>query len=73
MVGWHQQYTEHELEQTPEDDQEREAWHAAVLGVAKSRTRLGRLNNKNNSLVLGEKEITEIYKLGYGEYNVSIY
>ena len=28
---------------------DREAWHAAVHGVAKSRTWLGKLNNKNNS------------------------
>ena len=40
MVGWHQLLNEHEFEQAPGDSEVREAWHAAVYGVAKSRTRL---------------------------------
>ena len=37
MVGWHHQLNAHEFEQTPGN---REAWHTAVHGVTKSRTRL---------------------------------
>ena len=38
MVGWHHRLNGHESEQTPEVGDE--AWHAAVLGVTKSWTRL---------------------------------
>ena len=41
MVEWHHQLNEHEFEQTPGDDvivKDREAGHAAVHGVTKSRT-----------------------------------
>ena len=37
MAGQHHRCNEHELEQTP-GVREREAWHAAVHGVAKNRT-----------------------------------
>ena len=40
MVGWHHQLDGHEFEQAPGAGDEREAWCAAVHGVAKSRTRL---------------------------------
>ena len=40
MVGWHHQVNGHEFEQTPRVDEDREAWHAAVHGATKSRTRL---------------------------------
>ena len=40
MVGWHQQLDEHEFEQVLELVLDREAWHAAVHGVTKNRTRL---------------------------------
>ena len=40
MVGWHHQLNGHEFEQTPEDGDGREVWHAAVHGVARSRKRL---------------------------------
>ena len=36
MVGWHHQFNGHELGQTVIDGEGREAWHAAVHGVAKS-------------------------------------
>ena len=40
VVGWHNRLNEHEFEQIQEIMKDREAWHAAVHGVAKSRTQL---------------------------------
>ena len=40
MVGWNHWLNWHEFEQIPETVIDRETWHAAVHGVAKSRTRL---------------------------------
>ena len=40
MVGWHHRLNGHKLEQTPGDSEDREAWRAAVHGVAKSWTDL---------------------------------
>ena len=40
MVGWHHQLTGHEFEQAPGMVKDREAWRAAVHGVAKSRAQL---------------------------------
>ena len=40
MVEWHHQLSGHEFEQTLETVKDREAWCAAVNGVAKSQTRL---------------------------------
>ena len=34
MIGWHHQHNEHEFEQTLGDVKDREAWPAAVHGVA---------------------------------------
>ena len=39
VVGWHHQLNGYEFEQTF-GDSDTEAWHTAVHGVAKSRTRL---------------------------------
>ena len=38
MVGWHHWLNGHEFEQTPGDSEGREAWCAAVGGVAKRQT-----------------------------------
>ena len=40
MVGWYHQLDGHEFEQAPGVGDGREAWHAAVHGVAKSQTGL---------------------------------
>ena len=37
MVEWRHQLNEHEFEQTPGDGEGKEAWHAAIHGVIKSR------------------------------------
>ena len=38
MVGWHHRLNGHESQQALGDGEVREAWRAAVRGVAKSRT-----------------------------------
>ena len=38
MAGWHHQLNGHEFEQALEMVKDREAWRAAVCGVAESRT-----------------------------------
>ena len=38
MVGWHHRLNGHEFEQSPETVKDREAWRAAVHGVAESGT-----------------------------------
>ena len=40
MVGWHHRLNGHEFEQAPKTAMDREAWHAAVHGVAKTWTQL---------------------------------
>ena len=40
MVGWYHQLNGYEFEQLQEIVKDREAWHAAVHGVAKSVTQL---------------------------------
>ena len=38
MVGWHHRLNGHVFEQSPETVKDREAWRAAVHGVAESGT-----------------------------------
>ena len=40
MVGRHHRLNGHEFDQTPGEMENREAWHAAVHGGAKSQTQL---------------------------------
>ena len=40
MVEWHHRLNGHGFEQAPGGGEGREAWHAAVHGVAKSQTQL---------------------------------
>ena len=40
MAGWHYRLDGREFEGTPGAGDDREAWRAAIHGVAKSRTRL---------------------------------
>ena len=47
VVGWHHQLNGHELEQALGVTMYREAWHATVHGVAKSRTRLSDASVQN--------------------------
>ena len=49
MVGWHYQLDGHAFEQAPELVKDREAWRAAVYGVAKSRTRLTELTDSRST------------------------
>ena len=40
IVGWHHRLNGREFERTPGVGDDREAWRAAIRGVAKSQTRL---------------------------------
>ena len=46
MIGWHHQLSGQEVSKIHELVKHREAWHAAVHGVAKSQTWLKHLNKQ---------------------------
>ena len=50
MVGWHRRLNGQGFEQTQEIVMDREAWRAAVHGVARSRTRLGNWTTEESDL-----------------------
>ena len=50
MVGWHQWLNGHEFEQVLDLVMDRESWHAAVHGIAKSLTRLSDWTEPINTL-----------------------
>ena len=52
MVGWHHWLKGHESEQAPGVAMDREAWRAAVYGVAKSRTWLSDWTELNRGQIL---------------------
>ena len=47
MIGWHHQLDGHEFEQAPGVGDDREAWHDALHGIAKSQTQLNNLTELN--------------------------
>ena len=53
MAGWHHRVDGHEFEWTPGAGDGREAWRAAILGVAKSRTQLSNWTELNWWLPVG--------------------
>ena len=55
MVEWHHQHNGHEFEQNLRDSEDMIAWHAAVLGVTKSRTWLSNWTTTTDIFLTKEK------------------
>ena len=58
MVGWYHRLDGHEFEQTLGNSKDREAWHAAVRGAAKSQTGLSDQTTAVSALCLLHAIIT---------------
>ena len=67
MIGWHHQLSRHEFEQTQEVVKNREAWHAAVHGVAKSQTRL---NDWTEEVKVTESHLTLCNPVDYRVHGI---
>ena len=51
MAEWHHQFSEREVGKLWEMVRDREAWHAAICGVTKSRVQLSDWKNSNNQFI----------------------
>ena len=63
MVGWHHWFNGHELEQALGVGDGQEAWHAAVHGVAKSRTWLSDWTELNWTCQISVSGVSKITQL----------
>ena len=64
MAEWHHQCNGLELGQTPGDSEGQRAWCAAVHGVAKSQTQLGRRHYSGNCMGLTQMRCICVHPLG---------
>ena len=68
MVGWHHLLNGHKCEQILGDGEDREAWHAAVHGVAKSRTHLSNWTILNMMSLIWNSDLTGCPSLSLHSY-----
>ena len=61
MAGWHHRLNKHEFEQAPGVEMDREAWHAAVRGVTKSRTWVSDWTDWEDSLLDVETTFVSVF------------